>query len=119
MQEAYRLPRSKCSFCCSVLDGGGGGHPYPVLMGGGGGTPIQSQWGGGGGVSQMGVSPIGHMGTSLLAGWGYSPQPDGVPPCRPDDSTPPFSWMGVPPGVDRQTDTGENITFPIPSECGR
>ena len=56
---------------------------------------------------------------------------DGGTPCQEGSGTPtPVSWMmspprlpdGVPPhppGVERQTDTGENITFSIPSECGR
>ena len=45
----------------------------------------------------------------------------GVPTCWLDGEPPLPSWpvMGVPSDVNRQTDMGESITFPIPLECGR
>ena len=103
-QEAYRLPRSKCSLCWWWwwwwLGGGTpsshGGGGYPIHSCGGGGYPIQSWWG------------------------------DGVPPpSRPGKRYPPptiHTWDGVPPPpppmVNRQTFPSINITFPRTTYAG-
>ena len=97
---AYHLPRSKCSLGCSVS--GGGGY-------------LHWDW--------MGYPPFSQMGVHPAIWMGY-------PPIKKDEGTPisqrmlpPLGMMGYPPSVrcgyplceqtDRQTDTCQNITFPI------
>ena len=110
-QEAYCLPRSKCSLCWW----GGGGVPHPVMMLGG--TPSSH---GGGGVPHpvmVGGYPSRH------GQRGYPHHPDLArgysPPSRPGMGTPPTiqTWDGYPPhhpdlGTPNHPDLGWGIPYP-------
>ena len=109
-QEAYRLPRSKCSLCWSVsrwqegthsvLDGEG--YPHPVLDGWY--SPQSWSWMGVPPSSRIGYSPSRPgMGYPASAGWdtpiqtwdGVPPQQDGVPPSGPGTGYPSLSRPGM------------------------
>ena len=129
MQEAYRLPRSKCSLCYSVF-GVGGGYPHPVLMV----IPPSNLNGGGGGGLPHPVLTRGYPYPDLEPDLDRGTPPvrkDGVPPCWEGWVTLHQKGCGYPTsgegweyplvsrtGVPHRHDVHENITFRHPLDAG-
>ena len=106
-QEAYRLPRSKYTLCCSAR-----GYPLPPPTWPGQGVPPSWDLTRTGGYP----SPPPH----LDLGREY-PAPiweGGTPPPGSGKGTPPISQMVVPPPPTRNGGQSKNITFRHPSDAG-